>query len=209
MLVLRMFTVTAHLSSFLPAAGSRTDKLLITSTMQRVCTLEVCCVEWYACIQGGPVQLEGVDAISVGRLLRQVPRQVDDEDGIERAFLHRYQRCIQLTAIAQCLVGISQMTDLTSPSAAGFQQRPNPPCRTLTQMPQPMHSSSEMYATFEAGVTSIQSLPACMHELAKLRCNSGRHWDGSNDMQIELHQFMRYACIVSSDDCDVSIAHRS
>ena len=27
------------------------------------------------------------------------------------------------------------------------------------QIPQPMHSRSEMYAIFESGVTSIQSLP--------------------------------------------------
>lgn len=31
---------------------------------------------------------------------------------------------------------------------------------TLTQIPQPMHNSSEMKAIFEAGVTSMQSFPA-------------------------------------------------
>lgn len=31
--------------------------------------------------------------------------------------------------------------------------------RALTQMPQPMHSSSDKYAILEPGFTSIQSLP--------------------------------------------------
>jgi hypothetical protein len=34
--------------------------------------------------------------------------------------------------------------------------------RTLTQIPQPMHNSSEMNAIFEAGVTSMQSLPVTL-----------------------------------------------
>lgn len=38
-----------------------------------------------------PVQLEGVHAVSVRSLLCQVPRQVDDEDGVKWAFLRIVQ----------------------------------------------------------------------------------------------------------------------
>ena len=49
-----------------------------------------------------------------------------------------------------------------------FVQRKDPQCcglraermLTFTQMPHPMHSSSDIHATFEAGVTSMHSLPA-------------------------------------------------
>lgn len=34
--------------------------------------------------------------------------------------------------------------------------------QTLTQIPHPMHNSSEMNAIFEAGVTSMHSFPAKM-----------------------------------------------
>lgn len=35
---------------------------------------------------------------------------------------------------------------------------------TFTQIPQPMHSSSEIHAIFELGLTSMQSLPVAQRE---------------------------------------------
>ena len=43
---------------------------------------------------------------------------------------------------------------------------------TFTQIPQPMHSSSEIHAVFELGVTSMQSLPAQRQEAIN---ESARH----------------------------------
>ena len=41
--------------------------------------------------------------------------------------------------------------------------------RTFTQIPQPMHSSSEIQAVFEVGATSMHSLPACTNAFKFLR----------------------------------------
>ena len=80
----------------------------------------------------------------VRRLRLQVLGQVDDHDGVKGAFLRRGEggeRGRQTAARRPRLLALP------------------PSSRTLTQMPHPMQSSSEIHAILDVGPTSMQSLP--------------------------------------------------
>ena len=103
-----------------------------------------------------PVQFEGVGTVSVCSLLRHVLWQVDDHNRVKWAFLpgqsrltsalvHKPLKDWQPIPRSECA--------LTQDSRAHQQH-------TLTQMPQPMHNSSEIQAILELGATSMHCLPA-------------------------------------------------
>ena len=95
--------------------------------------------------------------------------QVDDRDGVERTFLIDTQQTRQQTssvspAASQCEAARKFWT----------RQLARAQRLTLTQMPQPMHSSSEIHAVELFGVTSMQILPVgrrrcAAHESARAR----------------------------------------
>lgn len=87
-----------------------------------------------------PVKFETIGGVSVSRIFRQILGEIDNLDGLKRAFLH----------------SIREM------EWAGFDhkiQAKSTATLTLTQIPQPMQRDSEMKATLLLGSTSIHSFP--------------------------------------------------
>lgn len=172
-----------------------------------------------------PVQLEGVGAVAVRRLLLQILWQVDDHDGIKGALLRvagapgrgaaakrlgGTRARLAMAAPAALLAGsrargdeegwlVLSLGPVGPPAAAPRQGGAAPihgaPCSaatravarrpgrrarhsrgavhgrgagglTLTQMPQPMHRSSEIQAILSLAVTSTHSLPTCNGDVA-------------------------------------------
>lgn len=93
-------------------------------------------------IANRPVKLERIRAVAVGGLLLQVCGKVDDSDGLKGAFLHERK----------------------SGSEMATQKMSGNRTLTLTQIPQPMQSSSERKAILSVGDTSIHSLPEYGYE---------------------------------------------
>lgn len=88
----------------------------------------------------GPVKLEGIWTITVSSVLIQILWQVDNLNGLKRAFLH---------AKAKKLKSMKK----------GYNRNLMISRRTLTHIPHPMHNSSEIKAIFDCGVTSMHSFP--------------------------------------------------
>lgn len=99
-----------------------------------------------------PVELERVGTVPMDGIAVQVGGQVDDGDRFKGAFLASH--CMRAT---------------------WTRRRANNE-HTLTQIPHPMQSSSEMKAILSVGETSMQSLP--MRTTGQVRLHSWRHFFG-------------------------------
>ena len=94
------------------------------------------------------MQLERVGRVSMGHLRVEVGRQVEDLDGIEWA-PDEYGRHKRTHARAHGVNGLVPGSNVGEVDETYF----------FTQIPQPIHRSSEMNAFLSVGLTSIQSFP--------------------------------------------------
>ena len=90
-----------------------------------------------------PVQFKGIGTITMGRVFIQILGQVNDLNCFKRAFLHHRINNHPVSNLVTIIINSER---------EGYEL-------ALTQIPHPMHSSSEIKAIFEAGVTSIHSFP--------------------------------------------------
>lgn len=94
-------------------------------------------------------------------LLFQIAWNINDHNSIEWAFLQRNKRIYYFEKfeyltknLFKQLIQYNCIGIYSDHSELHIQAEP-----TLTQIPQPMHSSSDKLAIFEFGLTSIHSLP--------------------------------------------------
>ena len=95
------------------------------------------------------MEFEGVRTITMSSVLIQILWQVDDLNGLKRAFLKGKQR---------------YNIKLNYPKIYYINPKYNTKdqmicIHTLTHIPHPMHNSSEIKAILDAGVTSMHSFP--------------------------------------------------
>ena len=103
------------------------------------------------------MELERVGPVSVGGVLGQIGRQIDNRDGFEWTFLEKPEK---------------ELHKLTPSLRREIFSSAN----TWTQMPQPIHKGSAKKATGDSGVTSMHSLP--MRTTGQLLLHSWRHFFG-------------------------------